>query len=361
MKKYVPRSIQNIFDRIEAYNESITEKLFSEPLPKAFEVVIYTDMNPQTKTQSTNKDDSENVINYNFYSARSQAGHHDHLVSPESARNIDEYNRLRNSHFQAILKKKSDDPTPVMGDVWLATQTGGNQVTLVSFQRNVPIRLNIRNQKGAQNAYKNSSSSTQLIANYDSSETSVPTPASTPMTELTFVNKIKNSPSFSGWSGQALAGVIANAKAESAYKNLAAGDSIKFYQSGYDEGKISDKRMTNVLKRNVNGKCSWGYWQLNICPDNGAGKQLVDEQGRDITIKSGKEQWIKKLQEDEFQFAFVAKQIASVIDIKTTDAYQAGYDITVKFERPAKATEKGVGRGNSAKQIYEKYKDKLSS
>ena len=166
MKKYVPRSIQNIFDRIEAYNESITEKLFSEPLPKAFEVVIYTDLNPQTKSQATNKNDPESVINYNFYNARSQAGHHDHLVSPESATNIDEYNRLRNSHFQAILKKKSDDPTPVMGDVWLATQTGGNQVTLVSFQRNVPIRLNIGNQKGGQNAHSSSGEPTRLNGDY---------------------------------------------------------------------------------------------------------------------------------------------------------------------------------------------------
>ena len=361
MKKYVPRAIQNIFDRIEAYNESITEKLFSEPLPKTFEVVIYTDLNPQTKSQATNKNDPESVTNYNFYNARSQVGHHDHLVSPESARNIDEYNRLRNSHFQAILKKKSDDQSPVLGDVWLATQSGGNVVTLVSFQRNIPIRLNLDNQKGTKNSFKNSSSSTKLLANYDSSETSVPTPESTPTSELSFVSKIKNSPSFSGWSAQALAGVIANAKADSAYENLAAGDSITFYQSGFEKGKVSERRMNNVLSRNVNGKCSWGYWQLNICPDNGAGKQLVDEQGIDITTRSGKEEWIKKLQDDEFQFAFVARQIASVININTNDAYQAGYDITVKFERPANATEKGVGRGNSAKEIYEKYKDKLSS
>ena len=58
MKKYVPRSIQNIFDRIDAYNESITNVLFSEPLSTTFEVVVYMSLNPQTKKPVDAADES---------------------------------------------------------------------------------------------------------------------------------------------------------------------------------------------------------------------------------------------------------------------------------------------------------------
>jgi hypothetical protein len=137
LKKYVPRSIQNIFDRLEAFNESITEKLFSEDLDKTFEVVVYCSKNPETKTEQSDQaaDLSPNVANYNFYKARSTVGHHDHLITPQSARNIDEYERLRNLHFQAILKKSSDQELPQTGDVWLATQSGAGIVSLISRER----------------------------------------------------------------------------------------------------------------------------------------------------------------------------------------------------------------------------------
>jgi hypothetical protein len=359
--RYVPRSIQNIFDRVEAYNESITKELFSEELPKTFEVVIYDTKAPETKSKGGEApaDNSTSVSNYYFYKARSLKGHHDMLLRPETASSIDEYERLRNQHFQAIIKKKSDMELPQTGDVWLATSAGGNLVTLVSLQRkgNPQDFYIIGKSKAGSKAHKSGENPTGTVADYSS--TSVPTPESRSSTELEFVKKIKNSPSFSGWSAQALAGVIANAQAESNYKNLAAGDSVKFYEDGHAAGTISVKRINNVRVRNVNGKCSWGYWQLNICPDDGAGKQLVDEQGIDITTESGKKEWIKKLQDDEFQFSFVAKQIASVLDTSIADEYQAGYTITTEFEKPADKANKGVKRGNSAKRIYKKYKDLL--
>ena len=132
LKKYVPRSIQNIFDRLEAFNESITDKLYSEELVKTFEVIVYCSKNPETKTtvSADSADLSPNVANYNFFKARSLAGHHDFLIQPERARSIDEYERLRNLHFQAIIKKSSGSDLPQTGDVWLATQTGANMVRL---------------------------------------------------------------------------------------------------------------------------------------------------------------------------------------------------------------------------------------
>lgn len=172
MKKYVPRSIQNIFDRIEAYNESITDVLFSEPLSTTFEVVVYTSLVPETRTPPTTKEDASNsVSNYNFYSARSKAGHHDHLVFPEKGRTRDEYERLRNSHFQAIIKKNSGE-TPQQGDVWLATLKGANLVTLVSFQRKGTIVTNFQQSNGgpARSAHSSGNNQTQTNASYSAAD-----------------------------------------------------------------------------------------------------------------------------------------------------------------------------------------------
>lgn len=175
LKKYVPRSIQNIFDRLEAFNESITEKLFSEDLDKTFEVVVYCSKNPETKTEQSDQaaDLSPNVANYNFYKARSTVGHHDHLITPQSARNIDEYERLRNLHFQAILKKSSDQELPQTGDVWLATQSGAGIVSLISRERKGdPRRFVIPEGDGpAQDAHTNGQNPTTTVGSTVDTET----------------------------------------------------------------------------------------------------------------------------------------------------------------------------------------------
>ena len=174
LKKYVPRSIQNIFDRLEAFNESITEKLFSEELVKTFEVIVYCSKNPETKTtvSADSADLSPNVANYNFFKARSLAGHHDFLIQPERARSIDEYERLRNLHFQAVIKKSSGGELPQTGDVWLATQTGANMVSLISFQRSGnPQKYKIPEETGpAQKGFTGGNEPTNTVADYSNSD-----------------------------------------------------------------------------------------------------------------------------------------------------------------------------------------------
>lgn len=171
MKRYVPRSIQNIFDRIDAYNESITNVLFSEPLSTTFEVVVYMSLNPQTKIPTDAADESSSVSNYYLFSARSLSGHHDHLVPPDSARSPDEYERFRNSHFQAIIKK-SVEKFPLHGDVWLATYNGGNLVTLVAWQRTGTIITNFVDPNGgpARTAHRSGNNQTQTNANYSTAD-----------------------------------------------------------------------------------------------------------------------------------------------------------------------------------------------
>lgn len=169
INKYVPRSIQNIKDRLEAYNESITKKLFSTELPKTFEVVIYTQQFQETKTPTptTNEDPESSTSEYYYYKARSLAGHHDHLRRPEAAKDVDTYERLRNAHFQAIIKRSSSDPFPQLGDVWLATEVGANLVTLTTKKRSGSILLKFEAQNEAKDAHNNPDEPVKTNADYE--------------------------------------------------------------------------------------------------------------------------------------------------------------------------------------------------
>lgn len=170
IKKYVPRSIQDVHDRTAARNERIEQKLFSEDLPKSFEVVIYTSLSPETKTPTSDNDASNNQFNYYFCNARSKAGHHDHLEFPEVAKTRDEYEKFRNAHFQAIIKKSDPELTPKLGEVWLATHNGGNLVTLVSKQRKETIITKFNTASPGQTAHNSGTEPTQTNADYSAAD-----------------------------------------------------------------------------------------------------------------------------------------------------------------------------------------------
>jgi len=191
INKYIPRSLQNIKDRLEAFNESITRKLFSTELEKTFEVTIYTSIDRDTKTpidpsaEGSPADTSE----YFKYKARSHASHHDHLTRPESATNVDEYERLRNLHFQAIIKKNfSNHQFPQLGDVWLATEVGADLVSLTSFQRNENIRLKILGSGTARAAYESGAEPATTAGSYRASRPAGNVPPPIPPPPATYTN-----------------------------------------------------------------------------------------------------------------------------------------------------------------------------
>ena len=389
LKKYVPRSIQNIFDRLEAFNESITDKLYSEELVKTFEVIVYCSKNPETKTtvSADSADLSPNVANYNFFKARSLAGHHDFLIQPERARSIDEYERLRNLHFQAIIKKSLDDKLPQTGDVWLATQTGANMVSLISFERSGdPRKYKIPEGTGpAQQGFTGGNSptstvgatsptttvgpngpySTEIQAEIDKKRCHAPKVKEIRAGTKEFIAKIKASPSFTAWSGQAIAGLVANASEESAFRQLVGGDPLSLYEriAARNPPGIKPTTLARVKLRAIEGKCSWGYWQLNICPESAAGSLLAKNSNIDVTTLDGKLQWKANLANDEFQFAFVASRISSFSPsiIDTRSAYDAGSQIVLKFEKPACMNIHALERGNLAVLIYDTYTTELNA
>ena len=139
--KYVPRSLQNVFDRIAAKNDREIQSAVSTDLPKTFEVVIYDSMSPNTKSKISEKSPPENpesIDSYYYYRARSRAGHHDLLLRPEAATTFDQYERFRSEHFQAIIPKNTSD-LPTTGDVYVATMMGEKLVSLDSKVRDGTI------------------------------------------------------------------------------------------------------------------------------------------------------------------------------------------------------------------------------
>jgi len=104
--RYVPRSIQNIFDRLEARNERSDKESFSTELPKVFQVIVYDSASPEVRSSTTQAHvTTSSADNFYKYRARSLAGHNDLQPAPETAKFRGEYERLRNAHFQAIVRK----------------------------------------------------------------------------------------------------------------------------------------------------------------------------------------------------------------------------------------------------------------
>lgn len=170
--KYVPRSLQDVFDRLETRNERIDREAARTDLPTTFEVVIYNSYNPDLRGVKSEDsiDESSSISNYNIMRARSLAGHHDSLFSPESASTIDQYERIRNIHFQAVLKKSTDNQLPQTGEVWLATLVGGNVVSLNSRVGEVKVVLELEAEDSpAMSAHASSTEKIETVGDATSS------------------------------------------------------------------------------------------------------------------------------------------------------------------------------------------------
>lgn len=239
------------------------------------------------------------------------------------------------SDFQTNSAKEpfSSNPAALLGSAQNLTTTGGTNET----------ERTIQDAPGTAGTVTSGDDGTR-IGPGGIFQISVPSVGS--LSESEFIRKIINSPSFQGWSDAALAGVIANAQAESGFKKLIGGDSVNFYMA---DG-VSERSRNNATTRSVNGWCSWGYWQLNICPDSAGGSDLAKEQNINTATQDGKQRWIEYISVNENQFKYVSKKFLEIEGFtkNMTNAYRAAYLITVKFERPADMESKGVSRGNAA-------------
>ena len=168
---------------------------------------------------------------------------------------------------------------------------------------------------------------------------------------ISFIDRLKNHAGFQGYSLAALAGVAANAAAESAFKYNASGD----------------KRVAGAAERAVeykNGKfCSFGFFQLNVC-GQGAEGMLISKSNNWMAADGkwnpdGKQKfidWIEKSNGDN-QLLYVGPRLKSLgLPIGTNSAYEFGEQMTIKFEKPMNKEEKGKDRGLTAEKILQEYK-----
>jgi len=176
-----------------------------------------------------------------------------------------------------------------------------------------------------------------------------------------FYEKLKNSAYFSGFSENFLWGLTANAIAESGLVSNIGGD----------PESVIGKREYPPIKN----FCSFGYWQLNLCSAGAEGDKCLSTDKAEFVIRHYKlKDWREKregfnesVQESIFQyitneniqFEYVSNRMKDLFpnDWSNSEisAYDAAYKICVNFERPVDKEQKGVERGNLAKELQEEH------
>lgn len=153
-----------------------------------------------------------------------------------------------------------------------------------------------------------------------------------------FLNKLKTSTHFNGFSENFLWGLTANAIAESALDPEASGD---------PESQIGRRAF-----KPINGKCSYGYWQLNICSGDGEGTQFINKKR---LSRENEQKVLNTILNEPNQFEYVAARMKEIFpndwnkeDITPFDAAKI---ITINFEKPQNKEDKAIQRGNLAKEI----------
>jgi hypothetical protein len=122
---------------------------------------------------------------------------------------------------------------------------------------------------------------------------------------VAFYNKLRSSGAFSGYSDAMLMGLAANAKQESNFTSNAAGDARS------PGNKDHPRTITTVDgARGVEADyCSFGYFQLNICPDNAEGTRFIEFFGLD---RNNKQEVLDAITNEEKQFQFMANRLAQI-------------------------------------------------
>ncbi len=170
-----------------------------------------------------------------------------------------------------------------------------------------------------------------------------------------FFNKLKSSGFFEGFSDEFLIGLTANAQAESGFNASAAGDPLSYYADLNRQGRVRNSTFERVKTRALSGKCSWGYFQLNVCPTDGGGSEFL--KFKNIDPVTQKQKAVEAIINESNQFQYVSLALRRIFGNRIgtiTDPYVAASEICVKFERPADSVAKGRQRGELALKIAKK-------
>lgn len=178
-----------------------------------------------------------------------------------------------------------------------------------------------------------------------------------------FIQRLRDSGHFPEFSDQFLAGLAANAQAESAL-GKANNDSRFDWVVG---DKLTHKHSNDARKRAIGGWCSHGLWQMNVCPESAEGSLFANSFSIDLTTKEGKTEFVNKVNDDTALFGWIAMRMRNIPEIarliKDTNAnaaFRAGKAITQHFEKPAgcgsgQKCGKSDVRGRLAQEMYSRY------
>jgi len=184
-----------------------------------------------------------------------------------------------------------------------------------------------------------------------------------------FIKKLKDSGHFHGFSDQFLAGLTANAQAESAL-GRAKNDSRLDWVVG---DRLTSGHSATAQKRAISGWCSHGYWQMNVCPGYAEGSLFAKDKGIDLTTEEGKNEFVRQVNDETILFSWMAMRMRNISEItpfiSATDknaAFNAGKAITQYFEKPAgcgpgQPCLKSNERGKLAQQMYDNYSNQGGS
>ncbi len=176
------------------------------------------------------------------------------------------------------------------------------------------------------------------------------------MSAISFIDRLKADRAFAGYSDAALAGVAANANAESAFYSTAAGDQRV---AGATERAIPT---VNGISKNPGKYCSFGFFQLNVC-GQGAEGMLIAKKHKFMNddgtwTPTGQQDFVTFIQKNngQEQLNYVGPRLVQLgLDRTTTNPYTFGYEMCVKFEKPVRKEEKGKERGATAEKILRDY------
>lgn len=178
---------------------------------------------------------------------------------------------------------------------------------------------------------------------------------------VSFIQDLKSSSHFAGWGDAMLIALAANAHAESRFQVAAAGDPRPTATVPVSGRELE---VTNPGNNKKAKYCSFGYWQLNICPETAHGSRFLEMFGIERIADryfEDKDKAYETLINKDNQFKYVARAVVTdpqfnqhiaseVIDGKNeeeTVAFLAGL-FAAKFENCETCHE--GGRSNTARK-----------
>jgi len=145
-----------------------------------------------------------------------------------------------------------------------------------------------------------------------------------------FVNKMRASPHLKDYSDAMLAALASNAQHESNFIVNANGDSVAGYAG--TENKATRKRVNDNA---LDGKCSHGFWQMNVCAKDGGGQRFAKHFNLDVV--KDKQALVNAFADPEKQFEMINIEMRhlfgdDVVNGTGTAEYYAGR-ISAEYER----------------------------